>query len=245
MLDINAWKCMNMQLIAFALPPISLNHDWWRKVSGQEPEDFASTKRKSFREDRGTYAGATLSLVTDVAKIAWMAAPASQLEDVPEGVPILGPFPERRDWFKNLMTPWLAADCPPITRLGFACHLVQFAEERKACYGLLGKCLPTVKLNYDDDWGDFSYRINRRKASTSGVPGLKINRLSTWDELTYRVAPVRGNVGDEANQRGAKKSTRARRPWTSTRCRSTRRNCRTTCCRACSANSSKWPAKLP
>ena len=195
---------MNMQLIVFALPPVSLQHDWWRKVTGQEPDDLTSTKKKSLREDRGTYAGATLSVVTETAKIAWMAAPASQPEELPEDVPILGPFPERRDWFKELMTPWLTADCPPITRLGFACHLVQFAEDRAACYRLLGECLPNMKLDYSPRTGDFSYRINRRKSSGSGIPALAINRLSTWDELTYKATAEQGTVANQANQEGTK-----------------------------------------
>ncbi len=174
------------------------------KSPDRSPRTSPPTQRGPCREDRGTYAGATLSVVSDGAKIAWMAAPASQPEDLPEGVPTLGPFPERRDWFKKLMTPWLAADCPPITRIGFACHLMQFAETRKACYELLGKYLPSVKLDYDDDWGDFSYRINRRKVSCSGVPGLKINRLSTWDELMYKVTSEQGTAGSESHQGSTK-----------------------------------------
>src|SRR5262249_17916290 len=35
---------------------------------------------------------------------------------------------------------------------------------------------------------DFLYRINRRVGSSSGIPNLEINRLSTWSAAQYTLA---------------------------------------------------------
>jgi hypothetical protein len=84
---------------------------------------------------------------------------------------------ERQRWFRGLMDQWLPK-CPPIKRLAFTASLLQPATGRRASYELLDSYLRCVDI--DPESSEFLYRINRRRDSAIGVPGLVINRLSTW-----------------------------------------------------------------
>jgi hypothetical protein len=74
------------------------------------------------------------------------------------------------------MDQWLQ-HCPPINRLAFTGSLLQPVDNHPAGYEILNRYMRWVEI--DPQSSEFLYRINRRANSTA-VQGLDLNRLSTW-----------------------------------------------------------------
>jgi hypothetical protein len=192
----SAWLPLHLQLIAFPTEsPIAQERNWWEELTGSPPE---ATARKPHQErtDQGTFEGVTLTVAADMLRITWTASPRIEVDNLLAEVPTLGPFPSAQDQFVQLMSGWLAANCPAITRLAFAGKLVQFTKSHEMGYRRLAAYLPRVAI--DADTSDFMYRINRKRDSAVGISGLRINRLATWSFITIstqmRVANAVGRV---------------------------------------------------
>lgn len=174
------WQCQYLRLIAFPLASqVTAAQNWWERLTGVERD--SSVTRKQQREDVGTFDGTTLSLLIDPLRIQWTAmAPVVQLEDRPGGFPVIGSFLQRKQWFCELMNKWMSV-APPINRLAFAGLFLLPVERPEAAPDTLNCYLRAVDVGPTE--GDFLYRINRRRPSDSGVPGLEINPLRTWSVL--------------------------------------------------------------
>jgi len=151
--------------------------NWWEELAGALAEQVADQRPQRTRVESGTFAGINLELTIDPTRIQWTAQPAINLENPPEGLPLMGPFPERRRWFVPLMQRWLATS-PPLSRLGFVATLHQPVDNRHEGYRRLDRYLRHVEVDPENS-DSFLYRINRRRVS-GAVPGLAINRLTTW-----------------------------------------------------------------
>jgi hypothetical protein len=180
--DLDAWRPNQMQLIVFPMtPPVSTTQDWWGEVVGQEPTE--TVKRPHEKTETGSLADVSLTLTTDLLKIAWTMTPRIDPDNPPVTIPMLSPFPESRDRFVELMRPWVSTHFAPIKRLGFATFLIQDARSHADAYRLLGLYLPTVEV--DPESFDFTYRVNRRRPSNSGIPDLSINRVAVWSAAKF------------------------------------------------------------
>jgi hypothetical protein len=124
-----------------------------------------------------------LSLDIDVRRIQWTVAPRIDPDNFPDQPPTLGQFVECSRWFGELMNNWLP-DCPDINRIAFAAMLLQPVADREAAQVRLNQYLRSVEIN--PDWSDFQLRLNRRARSTV-VEGLDINRLCTWSAAATSV----------------------------------------------------------
>jgi hypothetical protein len=176
-----AWQLEFARLIAFpAEAPLSMDQDWWHDLASEQPDDFVSTRKKHAREDRGSFQGVILSLRLDLHRIEWLIQPTVELEEIPGELPTIGPLREKVDWFVALLHSWLANSCPPLVRLAFAGKLLQAAATRQEAYRFLGGHLPGVNL--DPNLDDFLFQVNRRRISNV-VPGLPLNRISTWSKF--------------------------------------------------------------
>ena len=175
-----AWLTQNLRLIAFPREPQSaVAQNWWREVTGAEPENIAEKRQKQEREESGVFEGALLSLGFDLLRIQWTAAPRLDAENInfePQP-PVLGSFTQSKDWFRGLMERWLP-HCPPIHRLAFTASLLQPVPNHQSGYEMLNRYLRSVDV--DPQSSEFLYRINRRRTSGTGIEGLTLNRLSTW-----------------------------------------------------------------
>ena len=69
-------------------------------------------------------------------------------------------------------------------RLAFGAVLLQPIKSHQDAYKQLGHYLPSITLDPEGS-SDFLYQINRRRDSTTGVAGLKINRLSKWAMVNF------------------------------------------------------------
>lgn len=77
----------------------------------------------------------------DLSRVPWSASLVVDLTDPPEGIPAIGPFLERREWFRDLMVRWLNATGRPIKRSAFAGALVARVDSRFAAYERLNQHL--------------------------------------------------------------------------------------------------------
>jgi hypothetical protein len=169
-----------MQLIAFTREPqYAAQQSWWRELTGAEPENVLDRPQKRERAASGTLQGVSLALGIDLLRVHWTASPRVDAENLNlvDQPAMLGQFVDRQRWFRDLMTQWLPR-CPPITRLAFTAGLFQPVADHVGGYQLLDRYLRSVDV--DPQSSDILYRINRRIDSATGVPGLVINRLSTW-----------------------------------------------------------------
>jgi hypothetical protein len=176
------WLALYLRLIAFPVEPAyEHSRDWWRGLTGTDPQTSTEKRHRQEREDSGPYNGVELSLAVDLLRVQWTASALME----PSGLPVagpqsIGPFLARREWFRDLMIGWLDQAKRPIKRLAFVGVLIQPAADHRVAYERLNQYLRHVDL--DPDSFDFIYRINR---PLPGVNGLYINRLSTWNSLVF------------------------------------------------------------
>ncbi len=173
------WQAQYLRLIAFPTEP-AFDHSrgWWRDLTGAEPQSSTERRLKLEREDSGPHAGVELSLAVDPLRVQWTAALPVDIANPPEGIPVIGPFLERRDWFRDLMMHWLDVMGRPIKRLALAGILIIPVDNRGAAYERLNQYLRWVEI--DPNSRDFLYRINRALPNSRVVGDVAINRLMTW-----------------------------------------------------------------
>jgi hypothetical protein len=184
-----AWQLEFARLITFpAEPALFLDQHWWQDMASGLPDDFVSTRKKNSLEERGSFQGVALSLTIDLQRLEWLIQPLAEIDEVSGTLPTLGPFRDKVDWFVDLMSAWLANSCPPLVRLAFAGKLLQAAATQQEAYRVLAAHLPTVQLEPNPN--DFLFHVNRRRNSTV-LPGLPLNRMSTWSKLNiaFSVSP--------------------------------------------------------
>jgi hypothetical protein len=187
---VSAWQLEFARLIAFpAEPALFMDQHWWEELSPAQPEDFVSTRTKNSHEERGSFQGVALSLTTDIRRVEWLVQPLAEIDELSGTLPTLGPFREKIGWFVDLMSAWLAKSCPPLVRLAFAGKLLQAAATQQEAYRLLATHLPAVQLEPNPN--DFLFHVNRRRSSNV-LPGLPLNRMSTWSKLNVTIAAPPG-----------------------------------------------------
>ena len=98
-------------------------------------------------------------------------------------LPLIGPFPKSLESFVPLMRNWLNS-CLPVVRVAFGAILLQPVKTQQEGYQLIAEYLPSVKLSPGES-SDFSYQINRPRDSKTGIPNLRINRLTKWSVAQY------------------------------------------------------------
>ena len=78
------------------------------------------------------------------------------------------------------MNRWLTLDsCPEIQRVAFGAVLLSPVDSKVSGYRQLAAYLPSVTIDPEHST-DLLYQINRPRESATGIPDLKINRLSKW-----------------------------------------------------------------
>ncbi len=183
------WQAQYLRLIAFpTVPAFGHSVNWWRDLTGVEPQSNIDRPQRQEQEVSGNYDGVELSLAVVLLRAQWTAVPILDPANPPDGFPRIGPFLERRMWFRDLMVRWLDQVQQPIRRLAFAGTLVQQVDDHRAAYERLDQYLRWVDI--DPESSDFLYRINRRRPSNSGIAGLNLNRLATWAAMMFQIQRV-------------------------------------------------------
>jgi hypothetical protein len=82
-----------------------------------------------------------------------------------------------------------------VRRVAFGASLRSPVGDVEEGYAVLDRLLPCVKLDPKGS-SDFLSRINRRRPSGLGLPGLSVNRLSTWSVARQVLRSLWAGAGD-------------------------------------------------
>ncbi len=178
---LKVWETEVLRLTGFPSPSAEITEPaWWSEIVGEAPERKTLRPRRGGQEEEGPLEGGKLILRVTPTRIDWLFGPIYPPDEEPATFPTIGPFPKTLDTLSKLMFRWFGIQtCPPLRRLAFGAILVQPVDDRKSGYKQISAYLPNVKLDPDGS-SDLIYQINRPRDSRSGVPGLRINRLSKW-----------------------------------------------------------------
>jgi len=172
----------NARVTAFPVEPVNTaTLSWWSDLVGHPPESVTSRPKTGQRQEMGELGGHELTLNVEPERIDWVLAPATTAEEgTVDALPVAGPFPDVSRLFLELIVQWMPR-CPKITRLAFGALLLLPVEDRRAGYVEIANYLPGLVAALDPERSsDFFFQINRPRASTTGVTGLTINRLTKW-----------------------------------------------------------------
>jgi hypothetical protein len=122
-------------------------------------------------------------------RIDWLAIP-----DDPQDKLWIGPFQNSLDSFLELMARWFKIT-PPTKRLAFGTVLNFPVEDRRSGYNLIAKYLPHITLDPEGS-SDFLYQINRPRESKTGIPGLRLNRLTKWSVARRGIGQIELSVNE-------------------------------------------------
>jgi hypothetical protein len=181
-----SWQTESLRLTGFSPPNTKFDPSaWWLNLVGSPPETETSRPKAGIHKQEGLFEGKLLTLQVQPNRIDWILSPIVKPSEEPmETLPTLGSFEDVAKPFIDLMVQWLDVS-PPITRLAFGAVLVRLVPDRKAGYVEIAKYLPVVKVDADGS-SDLFYQINRPRHSSSGISGLRINRLTKWSVLLFQ-----------------------------------------------------------
>jgi hypothetical protein len=184
---ITAWQATTLRLTAFPDPSAKVTAStWWTDVLGGAPETSISKPRQGGEQQEGPLKGGKLILRIQPLRIDWVFSKGDIRDPNAETFPTLGSFPDALETFLPVMLRWFEVEsCPPSRRLAFGAVLLQPAEDPKTGFQKIAPYLPAVHLDPEGST-DFSYQINRRRNSISGIASLEINRLSKWSVVSWQ-----------------------------------------------------------
>lgn len=173
----SGWQTEALRLTAFTRDPVEADTvPLWHDLTGEDPEVSQARPREHSTTEAGPYLEGWLALGVATTRIDWRLV--VNPNEPPDGLPTIGRFDELRDTFRSLMHKWLKKS-PPLNRLAFGAVLLLPVDSRQEGYRRLNGLLPSIAIDAENS-SDFSYKINRRRPSTSGIENLEINRLSGW-----------------------------------------------------------------
>lgn len=192
-----AWQSQSLRVTAFPSPEAQVGEvSWWSELTGGQPDERTSRPKTGSLREQGAFERGRLGLSIEPERVDWVFAAVRPAGAEDEPLPVLGSFNDTLPLLMGVVDRWLdLADVPPIHRLAFGSVLVQPVENRATGYRLLADYLPSIAIDPDGS-SDFLYQINRPRLSASGVPGLRINRLSKWSvSLTLGTKVTMGPPG--------------------------------------------------
>lgn len=180
--ELGEWQAETLRVTVFPSPTATIAQPtWWSDLTGETPEKRITRPREGVFIEQGSWGGRKLSLGMNPTRIDWVFGGIE--DDSPLGV-----FNDSLNAFRELILRWLPT-CPPIHRLAFGAIVRAPVENREAGYRQIAAYLPHIQLDPVNS-SDFLYQINRPRDSTSGVNGLRINRLSKWSVGVFAVIPL-------------------------------------------------------
>lgn len=181
------WEVESLRLTAFLIDPVA-EQKWWAELLGGEPERSVTDRRAQTQQDQGSFANNRLTLLVRGNRVDWVLSPKEDQEPSDAGIVSIGLRSESLGAFVDAMRRWVLLS-GPVKRLALGMILLQPVEDRTRGYRELARFLPAIQLDAERS-SDFSYQINRRRRSTTGVPSLEINRLSKWSVALFSYGTV-------------------------------------------------------
>ncbi len=188
------WGTLLLRATVFVNPEIRpVDPAWWQELTGAPPEEKVTKAQGAVQIHQGPFNGGRLVLDIKPGRIDWVWTVVDSIDKATEGLPSLGPFDKTAASFADLLTVWFAK-APEVSRLAFGAKLFQPASSPEDALSRLAKQLHAVKVDPKNS-SDLTYSINRPRQSSSGVPNLKINRLSKWGAGVYQSIQIDLMVG--------------------------------------------------
>jgi hypothetical protein len=175
------WKTSILRITAFPPPDIKINAEsWWAATVGQEPEKKVSEIRLGRYVYEGPLEPGKLMLRIQPARIDWIFSPNEVPESEVNETSTIGPYQETISIFHRTMNNWLNSDNhPAIMRIALGWILYMPVPSKEEGYRFLSSYVHEVNID-PVNTSDFLFQINKPRNSSSGVQGLKINRLTKW-----------------------------------------------------------------
>ena len=195
------WQTESLRLTAFPSPNANVeNADWWRDVTGQQPEARVSRPRLAGYQEQGPFQGGQLLLNVQPPRIDWNFTPAGPRPggEPDPGLLTVGLLTTALPQFLDIMTRWLAS-APAIQRLALGSAFLLPVADLQDGHRRLADFLPALRIDAEGS-SDLFYQINRPQPSRSGILGLRINRVSKWSVAVHQMVMLTvgpGRVGQQ------------------------------------------------
>ena len=179
--ELTSWNLESIRLSVFLAEQPNPAQDWWKQVTGLEPETTVNKRQTGELTDEGTFGNWRLALnINTLAqnRVDWIAyPPAPSLI----GFSHIGQYVEQSELFFEALQGWLADTCPPSIRIAFGAVLINELQDKKTGYQMLQSFLPIIKADLAN-WSDFFFQVNKKGVSKA-VNYLEINQLTKWNAL--------------------------------------------------------------
>jgi hypothetical protein len=196
--ELHEWNAETMRLTLFPKEGVeAAGLSWWQSVIGEPPESHTLRPREGKLEESGRIADGqcNLTLQCEARRIDWLFTPSISPEQELTEFPSFAKLPEALALYRRLLLPWLV-HAPSCKRLAFGCVVTHPAQDRETGYDWISALLPSVRLDPKGS-SEFSYSINRRRATRTDIGGLTINRLSKWSVVKLRPVFIPPPEGEE------------------------------------------------
>lgn len=178
---------MRLTLFTSALLPAS--ETLWTTLTGQTPETDQYQPRELVRLQFGVLGDfAVTAQVTAVRTDILLGPPPLAVPGI-----TFAPLSNAVDQLTALVGPWLDKLDAEILRIAFGAVLLHPATDRTEAYDILGRYVPSVKVDPAAS-RELFYRINRPKTNSEG---LELNRITSWSSIVIRTAMVSGGTTAE------------------------------------------------
>ena len=189
------WELNAIRATTFVGPDFDVQPgiSWWNQVVGNDSEESRNRHSTGELQESGVFEGKRLALDIKPGRVDWnLSAMAGPPNELPEILPTIGPLDDVLPPFLRLTEKWLDL-CPTVTRMAFGAVLIKPVPDRETGYSEIDTLLPDVKIDSENSF-DFLYQINRPRTS-SGISGLKLNRLTKWGVLATSLLQVAAGAG--------------------------------------------------
>lgn len=190
----DAWQTEQVRLTVFSAEPSKTSpRELWERIGGEVPEQVTEKPSQGFTRIEGTYDADKLCLTVRPGRMDWHQAAQTKADAPPEGFPTIGPITSVLPGFVEAMQSWLQEThgLRP-TRVAVGAVLLQEVAGHEEGYERIRTYLPFDFRS--PGVSDFTYRINRPRATALDIPELRINRLSTWSVVVLQGITLTLNV---------------------------------------------------
>lgn len=184
---ISNWQVRVLRCTAFYNPDEQFDiSGWWAEMMGDLPEKEIKKAKAGISIEEGPCKEGDLTLTKSPIAVDLRLHLADKLPDEINGIPTIGNFEERCPEYVALVKKMFdVATFPSVKRLAFGSIINFPSKDQQDAYTKLSAYIKNVKIDPVKS-RDIIYRINRRRISKIAIPGLDINRLSTWNVIKYQ-----------------------------------------------------------
>jgi hypothetical protein len=118
--------------------------------------------------------------------VDWVLALRQEEIERAEELPTLGIATDAIELLSSVAERWLSSDAlPSLARIAFGAILLHPEPDVRAAYSRLPDYIP---IQVDPEWRDFMFQTNLPVPSTTGIDGLRVNRLGRWSVGAFQTA---------------------------------------------------------